>query len=373
MGERRFLGGIEALRAYAAIAIILFHVVWIAGFDPPQALMAIKRHAALGVPLFFAVSAFSLAYGYEGRLGGQGAVRDFYLRRLFRIAPLYYASCLARIAVVLGPGWALSHPMDIVLAATFLFNLSPAHVEGIALASWSIGVEMLFYLVFPWVIALARDLTSALKLTLAACVVAWLFAVRTGEITGFVQHGILFNLPYFGAGLVAYRLFSLRQDLPFWPLALFAAAASAFLMWLVDPWSVALGRAGDAAVYQMAWTIPIVAACLAMASNPSAVVSNPVTRWLGKVSFSLYLAHPYVIPALKRTGVYAVIRDLPGGPGVAFVAASLATVAATAAVSWPLYAFIEAPGQAFGRRFIQRLRASDGPLRPTPSPSMGEG
>ncbi len=357
MGERRFLGGIEALRAYAAVAIILYHVVWIAGFDPPQALMVIKRHAAIGVPLFFAVSAFSLAYGYEDRLKGEGAVRDFYLRRLFRIAPLYYASCLARIAVVLGPAWAISHPLDLALAATFTFNLSPAHVEGIALASWSIGVEMLFYLVFPAVIALARDLVSALRLILAAGVVAWLFALKTGEISGFVQHSILFNLPYFGAGLVAYRLFQLRRDLPFWPLAGFTLGSALFLMWLVNPWAVALTRAGDAAVYQLWWTIPIAAACLAMASNPSALVSNPVTRWLGKVSFSLYLAHPYVIPVLNRSGVYAAIRDLPGGAGVTFIAASLATIAATALVSWPLYAFIEQPGQDFGRRFIQRLRA----------------
>ena len=44
-------------------------------------------------------------------------------------------------------------------------------------------------------------------------------------------------------------------------------------------------------------------------------------------------------------------------PGVTFIAASLATIAATALVSWPLYAFIEQPGQDFGRRYIQRLRA----------------
>ena len=367
MAERRFLGGIEALRAYAAVAIILYHVIWIAGFDPPHALMVIKRHAAIGVPLFFAVSAFSLAYGYEGRLQGEGAIRDFYLRRLFRIAPLYYASCLARIAVVLGPAWALSHPVDLALAATFTFNMSPAHVEGIALASWSIGVEMLFYLVFPLVIALARDLASALRLTLAAGVVACIFAWKTGEITGFVQHSILFNLPYFGAGLVAYRLFRLRQDLPFWPLAVFALGSAMFLMWMVNPWALALTRAGDNAVYQMWWNIPIGAACLAMASNPSVIACNPATRWLGKVSFSLYLAHPYIIPVLKRTGVYAAISDLPGGSAVTFAAASAVTLAATALVAWPLYAFIEAPGQELGRRLIQRLRArdaADAQLRP---------
>lgn len=357
MAQRQFLGGIEALRAFAAVVVILFHVIWIAGFDPPAALMALKWHAGRGVPLFFAVSAFSLAYGYEDRLRGDGAVRDFYLRRLFRIAPLYYASCLAQALVIHEPTWALSHPVDVALAATFLFNFSPAHVEGIAPASWSIGVEMLFYLVFPLAIALARDLTSALKLTLAAGVAAWIFALRTGEITNYVQHSLLFNLPYFGAGLVAYRLFKLRSDLPFWPLAALAVAATAFLVWLANPWAIALTRAGDNAVYQVWWTIPIAAACLAMASNPSVLVSNPVTRWLGKVSFSLYLAHPYMISVLNRAGVYAAIRDLPGGAGVTFIAASLATIAATALVSWPLYAIIEQPGQDFGRRFIQRLRA----------------
>ena len=57
--------------------------------------------------------------------------------------------------------------------------------------------------------------TGRLSASGRARVVAWILALKTGEITGFVQHSILFNLPYFGAGLVAYRLYRLRQDLAF--------------------------------------------------------------------------------------------------------------------------------------------------------------
>ena len=56
LGGKAKDGGIESLRAYAALAVIVFHVIHLAQFDPPQSLMAMKWHFGRGVPLFFAVS-----------------------------------------------------------------------------------------------------------------------------------------------------------------------------------------------------------------------------------------------------------------------------------------------------------------------------
>ena len=39
----------------------------------------------------------------------------------------------------------------VLLSASFLFNLFPGHMEGFVWASWTIGIEMLFYAIFPFV------------------------------------------------------------------------------------------------------------------------------------------------------------------------------------------------------------------------------
>ncbi|WP_242566153.1 acyltransferase family protein [Phenylobacterium aquaticum] len=354
MVSREHLGGIESLRAYAALLVIVFHVIWLAGFDPPHALEALKWHAGRGVPLFFAVSGFSLAYGYDGRLAG-GGLRDFYLRRLFRIAPLYYFACAVEIVRHLSLAWALTHPGQILLAGAFLFNLAPAHVEGIALASWSIGVEMLFYLIFPFVLALARSLTSAVVLVIASVAAALAMVALNGGLSNYVAHSLAFNLPFFAAGIVAYRLYQARPTLAFRPLLLLTVVSVAGLVWAAGPLAGLLNSPAINTVYQSLWSIPIALACLTLASRPDEALSNPATRWLGKVSFSLYLAHPHVIATLKSAHVYDALKAARGGVGMQFLLASAVTVAATALVAWPLHAWIEVPGQALGRGLVRRL------------------
>lgn len=354
MNNREHLGGIESLRAYAALLVIAFHVVWLAGFDPPPLLEALKWHAGRGVPLFFAVSGFSLAYGYDGRLSN-GGLRDFYLRRLFRIAPLYYFACVFEIFRHLSLDWVITHPWQVFLAGGFLYNFSPPNVEGIALASWSIGVEMLFYLIFPFVLALARSLASALVLAFLALAAAVGMVVLNGGLNNYVAHSLAFNLPFFAAGLVAFRLYQGRPTRAFWPTFGLAAASALGLIWGAGLMEPLLKVPEGNAVYQALWSVPIALACLAMAGEPAEAVSNPATRWLGKVSFSLYLAHPHVIATLKSAHVYEALKAAHGGVGLQYLLACGVTIAATALVAWPLHAWIEVPGQNLGRRAVRRL------------------
>lgn len=85
---RAHLGGVESLRAYAAFAIVIFHVIHLTQASVPKSLEFMKFFFGYGVPLFFVVSAFSLAYGYEGRLFGAGQLKEFYLRRVMHRATL---------------------------------------------------------------------------------------------------------------------------------------------------------------------------------------------------------------------------------------------------------------------------------------------
>jgi peptidoglycan/LPS O-acetylase OafA/YrhL len=357
---RPHLGGVESLRAYAALAVVVFHVIHLARFDPPASIEFLKWHLGRGVPLFFVVSAFSLAYGYVGRLSEGRQVAEFHLRRFFRIAPLYYAAILAQLAINYPHAWVFSHPLELGLSLSFVFNLSPQHVEGIALASWSIGVEMLFYLMLPFILLVVRGAVSALLFTLATFVGAAVWAVALAEPGGglpaIVQHGLVFNLPYFGCGLTAFFLWR-EERLENWGrLMLFALAGMALLVWAAAPFGMQIARPLGSAVYQSLWGVPFAALCLCLARRDLAPWSWSATRFLGRISFSLYLVHPHVIDWLGRLGLYQKVAGLPLGSGVHFPTAVLLTLMALVPLAWITYRLVEVPGIALGRRLVGRLR-----------------
>ncbi|HQT54353.1 MAG: acyltransferase [Phenylobacterium sp.] len=361
LASRPHLGGVESLRAYAACAIVIFHVIHLTGMPIPRSLEFMKWYFAFGVPLFFVVSAFSLAYGYEGRLSSRSEVWQFYLRRVFRIAPLFYAMIAYTLVTTPDPSPTESKMGELVANLAFGFNLFPDLVEGITPASWSIGVEMVFYALFPLIMMAVRGPVSATISTLAAIVAAVFFGLKMdmlGDIPpGFIQHGFLFNLPYFGFGLIAY--FAYRRLSPrLGRSALVAAVTGLLVLYAMAAWPTPLmpGRIGNT-VFQALWGAPFALLCLAMAQNPPAFLSNRVTRFLGKISFSLYLTHPYVISALAGAGAYASINNLPGGSGVRFPVAVLVTLAVLTPLSWGLYQLIEEPGMNLGRRIARRALA----------------
>lgn len=358
--SRPHLGGVESLRAYAALAVIVFHIIHLAQFDPPQSLMALKWHLGRGVPLFFAVSAFSLAYGYFGRLGDRAQQREFYLRRVFRIAPLYYLATFFQLGLNYPPLWALHNPIDMLLNLTFLFGLSPNHVEGIALASWSIGVEMLFYAILPLVLFLVRGLRSAIVFTVLSSLAAVAYFVVLSGVPGvpfaFLQHGFVFNLPYFAFGLLAFFVWKAATPRGFWPSLAAALAGIAALLWLAEAFGALVNTPLGSAVYQTLWGAPLALLCLALAWRDGPPVSWPVTRFLGKISFSLYLAHPHLLALLGSTGVYDRVRALPGGSGVHLPTACLVTLVVLVPISYVLYRLVEAPGMTLGRATVARLR-----------------
>ncbi|NEV61585.1 acyltransferase family protein [Thiorhodococcus minor] len=357
---------LDALRGYAALYVLLFHVAWL-----PEDRLALPAwmsdyvlNGSTGVDLFFVLSAFALSYSLDARHGERHLIRHFYIRRFFRIAPLFYVMMAFYYAKDLWQTGTWHSGSEVLINASLLFNLFPSHILGYVWASWTIGVEVLFYLVFPLIFSRVRGVggTAALFLITALGANAWSFLLdHYGVASGYLtpdqletvrHHSFLSALPVFVSGMLAYRLHSgylarlgapSRRRLGSLLILLFAALY----------WALLDERLHGLLWDEQVWLGPIYACLvLGLALRPAKLLVNGITVRLGKVSYSLYLLHPSLVVFLAPA-YHLLYTWIPSTTG-AFLAAFAVTALMLTAASALSYKAIERAGMRLGERVIAR-------------------
>lgn len=367
MHEPRKLAFIDALRGLAILLVILVHAT-LAVPPATPALAALAAGGARGVQLFYIASALTLCLSWEARSTRERSpLRNFYLRRWFRIAPMFYLAIIFYVALDgLAPRTYAPNGVEwyyIPLTALFLNGFHPETVTSVVPGGWSIVVEMTFYLVLPFLITRFRTVPALLALVAASLVL--------DRVTGFVFRQLYLPMyppeqaylvdnftflnffgqfPVFAIGMLTFGVF--RHDRWRKPAAVFGSAV--FIAWLVLwPWMTGASL-GVLLSKHIAIGAGFAALALALAEWPVRLLVNPVTRFIGTLSFSMYLSHFAVIAAFEALG-------LPAAFGRGDAAALLhytAVVAVTVAASWACHRLIERPGIDAGRRWIARLEAA---------------
>lgn len=152
------LGSIDALRGLAAIYVVICHVGFIPHPDLTLPTLGARFVEAghTGVILFFLISSFTLCLSSAKRNTKKNHHAKFYLRRLFRILPLFYFSVLLACARDyhlngIAPSWST---ITSSIAGVFI----PGKTDNIVWGSWTLGIELTFYLIFPFLFAWANSL-----------------------------------------------------------------------------------------------------------------------------------------------------------------------------------------------------------------------
>lgn len=357
---RGLLPGLHGLRAVAALMVLLYHLHAIPGLAVPAALPWIATHFGLGVHLFFALSAFSLAWANPEAAARPG---PYLVKRLFRIAPLYYVV----LAVVLVLSRARWPGLDRLAAeVTFTFNLVPGWHGGLVPAGWTVGAEMLFYLLLPLLLRI-RGIAGMAAAAALATLLSWqaremLTSWQPGSDYGLVA--LPSNLSVFVAALLAFRLFE-RVRGTAWEgraAALAAAVALGLPALLLSPLGRLVEGPGDTGA--VVFGVAFAAACLWQALRPSRLLRSRPALWLGERSYSVYLVHFLLILALRPA--YAWVVGQLGQGGAAFLACAAITLPPLCVAAALGYRLVEVPGMALGRRLIGR-----GGAHPAPGPLAG--
>jgi len=145
----------DTLRGLAIMGVIIYHtaekipskMAWVD---------ALAGRGMFGVQLFYFVSAITMCHMWKLREGESSPVRKFYIRRFFRIAPLFW---IAIPVYQLINGFEASYwapeglgALQIMLAATFLHGFWVDSINSVVPGSWSIAAEMTFYALFPFLV-----------------------------------------------------------------------------------------------------------------------------------------------------------------------------------------------------------------------------
>lgn len=340
--NRGNIPGLDGIRALAVLLVIANHF----GFE--------WINGALGVLIFFVLSGFLITWLMLKELDKTGTVslKNFYRRRMLRIFPAFYAFWLAGVGIYIirghyldwGQAWSAffyvsNYWMGLVPSACMLF-----------VHTWSLSIEEQFYLLWPALFLLGLKAPRRLPWIIGIVIVAvWIHRALLLLVFGVSQDYL-------------YRAFDTRLD----HLAVGCLLAILLRRGTLD----GLARAVTRSQWLPALTIALLFAAQAGHNSPTfiftfgyaieplltaiflvqliwfsdtggwRIVEHPVTRYLGRISYPLYLWQQLTLFTAKRL--------LDGFPAVLQFAFALAVTVAFASAS---YYLIERPFLNMKRRF----------------------
>jgi peptidoglycan/LPS O-acetylase OafA/YrhL len=358
-----FRPDVEGLRGVAVLMVVLYHAALLSGSSVQI------PGGFLGVDLFFVISGFLITglLVRERERSGTISFLRFYARRVRRILPAAVATLLIvlPLAYILVPLESRSDALtDGASAALSIANIRYAMTTDYFnptqyspfLHFWSLGVEEQFYLVWPAIllaVAWRRPRAGIVAALAAIAVVS--FAVNVA-ITDSNPAFSFYMLPTRAWQLAAGGLLALWTGAP---ARVDARLRTAYSRALTGLGWVALGvLAFDALTLNssvvaypgVAALGPTVAAVFLIASGtakwgPGVLLRVPPLRFVGKISYSLYLWHwpILLLGGAALNGADALSPTMLGAPQVLEPVQALALAAFAVPVAWASWAFVEEP------------------------------
>lgn len=277
--------GIDGLKAYAIIGIALMHVLangeyGIGGFVFERLIPSFTNL----VFLFMMVSGFGMCCGYYQEIIDQKiSVEDFYKKRYIKIWP--YFALLCALDFVISP--SKESLFEVFANLTLCQGLLPNAKISVIGVSWTLAVICVFYMLFPFFCFLIGNRKRAWGVAVAALVFNWLCAnyFKAGRTN------IVYDAVYF---IVGGLIFLYRKE-----LAEFAAKykVSAGAILLVA--TVAYFALGDNTLTMLFFCVAALVYTLGC-KVWGGVLVNPVAKFLGGISFEIYLCHMVIYRVLEK-------------------------------------------------------------------------
>ncbi|MEU8388905.1 acyltransferase [Micromonospora sp. NPDC048842] len=387
------LPALDALRAIGAVAVVGHHVGFQTAVTMNTTWGGWLARLDVGVAIFFVLSGFLLfrPWALNAATGrARPRAKRYLWRRSLRILPAYWLAIAVCLIVLPQNGQASVG--DWIRHLTFTQIYQPGQLRAGLSQTWSLATEVVFYLILPLIAVLAvgrswRPVRTIVIVSGSALLTAgWLTLMGFGWLDA-ALHTMWFPsyAAWFGTGMalaaahVALRTgtapaaFRILDDLASAPVTCWAAAVGLMAIAttpvagprdLTEPTAAEFGV--KLALYLVIAALILIPVAFGGPSRAKEIFGSSSARWLGAVSYGLFLWHPMVIEL-----IYLVDdRQLFTGGLLNTFALTMAFGLVYAAVS---YYGVERPLQLLGsqgrRRFTGRGQTSGTPAADVAAPA----
>jgi len=348
--------GLNALRFYAAVSVVVHHImynprVWYGLPDLPDTVGRFFINGTDAVHLFYVLSGFLITYLMlvEREKTGTVSVKKFYLRRVLRIWPLYFALILATALllplIITNFKNPLATPLLAILLVFFQGNIAFILYYPFPPLEhlWSIAIEEQFYLVIPHI---GKSGANLVKVFIAIIVFWWSLMAITGWLMPDNFFTILITYTRYDCiaigGLFAC-VYYFKYDVLKWIYHPVISGLSVVVMVLIAvflPETIGIP-------YTVFTALSFGVLILNVATNERFFLKldYPWLEYVGNLSYGIYMVHPFVL-LIFLNAVHTHMTE----PIYQF-AIYPAIITATIVLSWLSYQYFETPFLRLKDRF----------------------
>jgi exopolysaccharide production protein ExoZ len=341
---------LNALRAFAALCVVFYHITSDAGLD-----LGIDI-GTRGVDIFFVISGFIITYA------SSRSADQFFTRRLIRIVPFYWAATLAvfAIAAVLPNLFRSTQPDLVQLLCSLFFIPRETTYAGLfptLILGWSLNYEMYFYVAFAIALAISARWAPVLcSAIIAAVLIAIDASGATHPSITFYTRGLVFEFVFGIAAFYVVRSIGQHRDaMPSRAIGI----ALLFLIAIVACVVLALIEHGGGygLPRQLSSGVPaffLVTSMILVEEIYAVSTRNRAVYLVGESSYILYLIHPYIVYGLLRT----VFKHADGYGTATIVGLIVLLLAVATAIAVAIHLVFEKPLMEALRRRLLRPRVA---------------
>ncbi|MCC7533940.1 MAG: acyltransferase [Bacteroidia bacterium] len=304
-----YLPGLNGLRAIAALAVVISHITLGLGeFGLNNKILGTDLEgnasgstlAGYGVTIFFTLSGFLITYLLlKEKEVSEVKIKDFYIRRILRIWPLYYLYFAICVAIMIFYGLDItksSIPFYIFLAANvpFIFGGTLPFLAHY----WSLGVEEQFYLLFPQI----AKLSNKRLFNISIAIIFIFFFLKFIFLVLDRKYNI--HIPYLAIGVTRFHtmLIGVVGAMLYYNNNKIFFQLSTHIVTQMISWTVilllALNKFHIASVID-GEIVSVITVFLIMGQitkrHNIINLENPFCDFIGKISYGIYVIHPILI------------------------------------------------------------------------------
>lgn len=352
---------VDALRGIAILGVMLVHTG--GQFGLIGTFSKIAGLGAKGVQLFYFISAFTLFLSYNNRkYQEQFPISNFYIRRFFRIAPLYYLAMIYYIIKLYLDEGIKTSLKEILLNFTFTHGFSPVYINHLVPGGWSIAVEMCFYVMVPLLMSKINNINKAVLFIFVSLLIRFIFlqyfelypVSSNLDINNNYMYWYLPNqLPCFAIGILFYfivaenitpKIKAMKNN----SLGIIIVALLASLLCVID--QVFIGW--NFFSWDLMFCLVFFVLAIVLSLNKMSFLVSKFATICGKYSYSMYITHFIVLFWIKKMD--SKFHIVPNKTMFIFFSYYIIVVLVTILLSKMTYKIIELPTQLIGKNIINK-------------------